>query len=90
MRFFQDGLSGLYIMKAFKAVLAEEFESGERRLASRVDPSIRSLMIGKGSAAFEVAAVVFDLPLDQRQQNWPVPSAKVAGGPSRREGVARP
>jgi len=27
---------------------------------------------------------------DQRQQSWPVPSAKVAGGPSRREGVARP
>jgi len=27
---------------------------------------------------------------DERQQTWPTPSSKLAGGPSRREGVARP
>jgi len=28
--------------------------------------------------------------IDERQPSWPAPSAKLAGGPSRREGVARP
>ena len=43
-----------------------------------------------GQGDFMMVAAFLVMAFDQRQQNWPVPSAKVAGGPSRREGVARP
>lgn len=61
MTFWKDGLSGLFIAKAFNAMLAREFEKGERELAGKTDVAMRSLMMGKGPSAFEVAAIVIDI-----------------------------
>lgn len=61
MTFWENGLTALSIARAFNAVLAREFEEGEKALGGRADAATCSLMMGKGQSAFEVAAVILDL-----------------------------
>lgn len=61
MTFWEKGLSALSIARAFNSVLAREFENGEKTMAGGADTAMRSLMMGKGQSAFEVAAIVFDI-----------------------------